>query len=221
MMGKISALLSLAHTRWQLTLSRMPYYQTCISMSAAPTYFPAYYFKNTDEEGKEQEFKLIDGGVDANNPTLVAISEVTKQVFKENPDFFPIKPMDYGRFLVISIGTGSAKNEYEYNSQKASKWGILNWHFIQKITIFESKDDTLNGTLSSVDVSTKENMQNLEKVGEELLKKNVSRFNVDTGKYEPVKNGGTNVEALKKIAKKLSDEIKLRESKYIDAHQKL
>ncbi|CAN6343608.1 unnamed protein product, partial [Urochloa humidicola] len=32
---------------------------------------------------------------------LVAIGEVTKQIFKEDPDFFPIKPMDYGRFLVI------------------------------------------------------------------------------------------------------------------------
>ncbi|CAN6174595.1 unnamed protein product [Urochloa humidicola] len=38
----------------------------------------------------------IDGGVAANNPALVAIGEVTKQIFKENPGFFPTKPMDYG-----------------------------------------------------------------------------------------------------------------------------
>nr|GMD99380.1 patatin-like protein 2 [Ipomoea batatas] len=59
--------------------------------------------------------------------TLVAISQVTKQIFDNNPDFFPIKPMDFRRFLVISIGTGAARNEYKYNSKKAAKWGILSW----------------------------------------------------------------------------------------------
>lgn len=37
--------------------------------------------------------------------------------------------MDYGRFLVISIGTGAAKREQEYNSSLAAKWGIISWLF--------------------------------------------------------------------------------------------
>ncbi|GJN33765.1 hypothetical protein PR202_gb22388 [Eleusine coracana subsp. coracana] len=68
----------------------------CISTSAAPTYLPSHYFKTEDCHGNIKEFHLIDGGVAANNPALVGIGEVTKQIFKENPDFFPIKPMDYG-----------------------------------------------------------------------------------------------------------------------------
>jgi hypothetical protein len=44
-----------------------------------------------------------------------------------SPHFFPIKPMDYGRFLVISIGTGSSKAEEKYNAHEAAKWGLLNW----------------------------------------------------------------------------------------------
>ena len=40
----------------------------CISTSAAPTYFPAYYFTNQDIKGNVREFNLIDGGVAANNP---------------------------------------------------------------------------------------------------------------------------------------------------------
>lgn len=40
----------------------------CISTSAAPTYLPAYHFKNLDENGNVKEFHLIDGGVAANNP---------------------------------------------------------------------------------------------------------------------------------------------------------
>ena len=59
--------------------------------------------------------------------TLVAMNEVTKQIIMQNPDFFPIKPMEYGRFLIISIGTGTAKNEEKFNAQMAAKWGLLDW----------------------------------------------------------------------------------------------
>ena len=37
------------------------------------------------------------------------------------------------------------------------------------------QDDSLTGTLTSVDIATKENLENLVKEGEELLKKPVSR----------------------------------------------
>lgn len=58
---------------------------------------------------------------------LVAINQVTKQIIDQNPDFFPISPMDYGRFLVISIGTGSPKTEQKYSAKTAAKWGTLGW----------------------------------------------------------------------------------------------
>ncbi|KAJ6959706.1 hypothetical protein NC653_037918 [Populus alba x Populus x berolinensis] len=74
------------------------------------------------------------------------------------------------------------------------------------------QDDTLTGTLSSVDVATKENLENLVKVGEELLKKPVSRVNLATGVFEPV-NKMTNEEALRKLAKLLSREKHLRAAK--------
>ncbi|KAA8547211.1 hypothetical protein F0562_003633 [Nyssa sinensis] len=183
----------------------------CISTSAAPTYLPAYYFKNHDEEaGDAQEFNLIDGGMAANNPALVAITEVTDQVSQKSPDFLPMKPMDYGRFLVISIGTGSGKIENKYNAKMASKWALHSEQNYLRI-----QDDTLSGTLASVDVATKENLENLVKVGEGLLKKPVSRVNMGSGRYEPVENGGTNGAALKKFAKLLSDERKFRESKFL------
>lgn len=59
--------------------------------------------------------------------TLVAISEVTKEITRGRSDFFPIKPTDYGRFLVISIGTGWPKTEEKYHALKAAKWGVLGW----------------------------------------------------------------------------------------------
>lgn len=59
--------------------------------------------------------------------TLVAISEVTKEITSGSPNFFPIKPMEYGRFLVLSLGTGTAEFQEKYDATKSSSWGILGW----------------------------------------------------------------------------------------------
>ncbi|GJY69828.1 acyl transferase/acyl hydrolase/lysophospholipase, partial [Tanacetum coccineum] len=63
----------------------------------------------------------------ANNPTLVAISEVTKEITRGSPNFFPIKPTEYGRFLVLSLGTGSPEFHEKYDATKSSSWGVLGW----------------------------------------------------------------------------------------------
>jgi hypothetical protein len=59
--------------------------------------------------------------------TLVAVNEVTKQIINENNDFYAIKPMEYSRFLIISLGTGTPKNEQKFNAKMAAKWGLLDW----------------------------------------------------------------------------------------------
>lgn len=35
--------------------------------------------------------------------------------------------MDYRRFLVISLGTGSSKEEGKYSADEAAKWGVVGW----------------------------------------------------------------------------------------------
>ncbi|CAL5001631.1 unnamed protein product [Urochloa decumbens] len=87
----------------------------CISTSAAPTYLPGHQFETKDKDGKTRPFNLIDGGVAANNPTLLAMNDVTKQILLGNQDFFPIKPADYGKFMVLSLGTGSGHLDAELN----------------------------------------------------------------------------------------------------------
>ncbi|KAL4307965.1 hypothetical protein HN51_042404 [Arachis hypogaea] len=213
----------------------------CIGTSAAPTYLPAHQFTNKVPKGNVHEFNLIDGGVCANNPTLVAMNQVTKQIINQNADFFPIKPSDYSRFLIISIGTGTAKNEEKMDAKMTAKWGLLDWlthsGSIPLIDIFSQsssdmvdfhlatltralhsehnylriQDDTLIGNDSSVDIATKENLDRLCQIGENLLKKPVSRMNLENGKIEPIGNGGTNEEALKRFAKILSHERRLRD----------
>ena len=65
---------------------------------------------------------------------LLGLNEVTKEIFLQNSDFFPIKPVDHGKFLVLSLGTGSAKQEGKLNASKASKWGVLGWLYNNGMT---------------------------------------------------------------------------------------
>lgn len=68
----------------------------------------------------------------------------------------------------------------------------------------------MTGDVASVDIATKENLQKLVETGEALLKKPVSRVNLETGKFEAVDGEGTNEEALAEFARLLSEERKLR-----------
>ncbi|XP_047311593.1 patatin-like protein 2 [Impatiens glandulifera] len=75
------------------------------------------------------------------------------------------------------------------------------------------QEDSLTGDSSSLDVATSENLNRLVEIGDELLKKKVSRVNLETGIFEPVIGGGagTNQEALDSFALRLSDERKYRQ----------
>ena len=55
------------------------------------------------------------------------MSQVTKHMIKNDPDFSQMKPTDYARFLVISIGTGSAKIEKKFSAEMVNKWNPLGW----------------------------------------------------------------------------------------------
>ena len=76
--------------------------------------------------------------------------------------------------------------------------------------MFVKQDDSLTGDTASVDIATPQNLIKLVKIGEELIKKPVSRVNLETGRYETVDGEGSNEEALTKFAKLLHQERKLR-----------
>ena len=75
-----------------------------IASSAAPIYYPTYQI----EDGSW----LIDGGIVANNPCLIAYSEAKK--------LFP-----NSRIKVLSIGTGI--NRKKISGPRSAKWGALSW----------------------------------------------------------------------------------------------
>lgn len=61
-----------------------------------------------------------------------------------------------------------------------------------------------------MDIATRENMETLVQIGNGLLKKPISRVNLETGRYEPVVGEGTNEAAMVRFAQLLSEERKLR-----------
>ncbi|KAL7618863.1 hypothetical protein Lser_V15G00783 [Lactuca serriola] len=219
----------------------------CIGTSAAPTYLPPYKFHTKESKGKPPiEFNLIDGGIAANNPTLVAISEVTNEITRGSTNFFKINATEYGRFLVLSLGTGSPQAQAKYDATESSRWGVLGWlasgdsnplvevftqasddmvdyHIYSVFQALRSQenylriqDDTLTGDLISLDLAAQENLENLVKVGQDLLKKRVKRVNLHTGIHEPCHphtNENTNEMALIKFAKVLHEEKKIRQQR--------
>jgi len=92
----------------------IPAYQAAMATAAAPTYFSPYSNQYTDlNDVSKSFFNKVDGGVMANNPTLVAFLEAIKAFKVEASDL-----------EILSIGTGH-KNFTDINSRK--KWGLYYW----------------------------------------------------------------------------------------------
>ncbi|BBH08538.1 hypothetical protein Prudu_020757 [Prunus dulcis] len=201
----------------------------CVGTSAAPAYLPPHQFTTTTSTGESREFNLIDGGIAANNPAMVGIIESEIHMQEGNTGI-------HERILLISLGTGTtSEKKYDAKKAAcwgALDWLIgkdrsaplvdLLMRVNSVMVEYESgsffktlrsngnylriQDDTLSGTLAFVDIATEENLNDLVKVGEALLKKHVSRLNLDTGELEPVHPEVTNEVALERMAKILSEE---------------
>ncbi|KAG5589002.1 hypothetical protein H5410_039516 [Solanum commersonii] len=203
-------------------------YDICYSTAAAPTYFPPHYFVTTSSNGDPYDFNLVDGGVaTVGDPALLSISVATK-LAQVDPKFASIKSLNYKQLLLLSLGTGT-NSEFDktYTAEEAAKWGALRWMLvIQQMTnaassymtdyylstVFQARhsqnnylrvqENALTGTTTEMDDASEANMELLVQVGENLLKKPVSKDSPET--YE---------EALKRFAKLLSDRKKLRANK--------
>lgn len=108
-----------------------PVWEVGRSTSAAPTYFEPHQVNYGG-----QLVPLVDGGVYANNPSMLAYTEA-KRRFDEAKAATPVivsrqasdAPVA-GReieepFVMLSLGTGSSRKPYPYNKAKA--WGLAEW----------------------------------------------------------------------------------------------
>ncbi|CAH9122431.1 unnamed protein product [Cuscuta epithymum] len=89
----------------------------CIATSAAPIYLPPHSFELQSSQGIEK-FNLVDGGVAANNPVLVAILEAAKA--------YNVRPLPEN-FRILSLGTGSCTGTQMAEVGDANSWGAVRW----------------------------------------------------------------------------------------------
>ncbi|GMJ07760.1 PHOSPHOLIPASE A 2A, PATATIN-LIKE PROTEIN 2, phospholipase A 2A [Hibiscus trionum] len=210
----------------------------CVGTSAVPIYLPAHYFETQHANGNTRTFDVIDGGVAAANPTVVAIDSISKEMW-ERKTVDP-EPLDYKTLLVLSLGCGEAQFEEKYSAEIVNRWGWLSWltyggnipllqtlsaasfdmvdfHTAARFKTFHSEknylriqETELTGDAAAMDLATKENLDNLVAIANNLLDKPVSRVNLETRRFEKVGGGFSNRQALVELAKKLSDNRKLR-----------
>ncbi|KAK8602603.1 hypothetical protein V6N13_057766 [Hibiscus sabdariffa] len=205
-----------------------------VSTASAPIYLPAHHFKTHDARGDSRPFNLVDGGLAADNPTLVAIDSIPR---KEAPE-----PLDYKKVLVLSLGCGKPKFEPKYNAELVDHWGYPEWIYYKKSSpLLESlfagsvdmvdfhvaarfhsflseknylriQETDLTGDAVHFDLATKENMDNLVNIANNLLDKPVSRVHSVTRRFQKVEGEATitNKDALVNLAQRLSDNRKHR-----------
>ncbi len=87
-------------------------WQAADASSAAPTYFPTRELEMPDGE---EDYWLIDGGINANNPTMCTIAEA-RHVWPDE---------SLGDLRVLSVGTGYLTRKI--NGPESKKWGGLQW----------------------------------------------------------------------------------------------
>jgi patatin-like phospholipase/acyl hydrolase len=120
--------------------------------SAAPTYF------EPTQLTKGETFSLIDGGVFANNPAMLAYiaakqrHDVARMLAADGPRSRQLStaPVEARRveenFVMLSLGTGSSMRAYPYRRAKA--WGLVEW--VRPII-----DILMQGTAETVDYQMK------------------------------------------------------------------
>ena len=81
--------------------------------SAAPTYFETFLLDQSQWAGEKKRRALIDGGVFANNPTIIALSEARRSgtAMKD--------------IVLCAVGTGMHNRKIPY--EEAKDWGSLGW----------------------------------------------------------------------------------------------
>ncbi|KAL0380903.1 UNVERIFIED_CONTAM: Patatin-like protein 2 [Sesamum angustifolium] len=189
-----------------------------LGTSAAPKFLPAHYFVTNDERGKVTSYDLIDGGVAANNPTLIAISHISSGILAGDSEYVQMDPLDSSKILVLSLGTGIAKQAHEYNAETAADGACLDgctkkathhclmfsamqaptWLIcmfppysnpsIPRTITYVSR--TICGDKCSLDIATPENLEALVEAANQLLKKPTSSVNLEMGELKKLKERG-------------------------------
>lgn len=171
---------------------KLPAHEVALSSASAPVYFPPHTFQYDNDLGSGTNINMIDGGIFANNPTLIGILEATEKLGKK-----------FSELQVISLGTGRGKHIIKRNWLPKSIWywflprpRLLDItldsqaqiteqyiHFINKALqrenegfAYERLQHDFGGDLIDLNASKGKDLDRLENIGAELAKKHIYKI---------------------------------------------
>lgn len=190
MMGEINVLKTKHHPDYVRDY-KLPAHEVAMASASAPVYFPPHTFKYNNRFGSGVNINMIDGGLFANNPTLIGILEAGDKL-----------NIPLSQIRVLSIGTGKGKQIVK------TKWLPHNfWYWFipkprlleiilhsqaqmteQYINFFKRATGGENQTnfqylrvqhefgdkVIDLNASSKKSLESLEAIGDELSKKQLS-----------------------------------------------
>ncbi|XAR52773.1 Galactolipase [Bertholletia excelsa] len=172
---------------WEIKLK-----DVAVSSASAPYYFPPNLFK---ADGKE--YKLVDGGIIATNPTLLAVQEAMKLFGGESE----ASDHDYSNFLILSLGTGREQRDRGHNIMMGG--GYLDWltpYVLPEIDapplvdiLFRASDDAVDLNMAFI-------------LGQQNYRHNYLRiqdYKLKPGEFKMNDASPKNLDALTKLAKNL------------------
>lgn len=97
-MGEINVLKTRHHPEF-IRDYKLPAHEVALSSASAPVYFPPNSFSYKNKFGEGHNVNMIDGGLFANNPSLIGILEATDKMGYE-----------FSQITLLSLGTGRGKH---------------------------------------------------------------------------------------------------------------
>jgi patatin-like phospholipase/acyl hydrolase len=168
---------------------KLPAHEVALSSASAPIYFPPHTFKYSNEHGEGINVNMVDGGLFANNPSLIGILEATEKL-----------GYDFSDIRLLSLGTGKGKHIIKNGWKPKDIWYWLfpkprlldiildsqaqiteqYIEFLKRVAVKQDNEFDylriqydLGGDTIDLNASGKNELGRLEAIGDELAKSNL------------------------------------------------
>ncbi len=189
--GSINVLKTRHHEEYMRDY-KLPAHEVALSSASAPIYFPPHTFSFSNEHGSGVNVNMIDGGIFANNPSLIGILEATEKL-----------GYDFSDVRLLSLGTGTGKHIIKTGWRPKHFWYWLVPQprlldimidsqaqiteqyllFLQRLAVKNGSgfkylriQKDLGGDIIPLNASDKNELQRLEAIGDELAKNNLNNI---------------------------------------------
>ncbi len=187
--GQINVLKTKHHEEY-IRDYKLPAYEVALSSASAPVYFPPHTFTFSNKYGSGINVNMIDGGIFANNPSLIGILEATDKM-----------GYNFADIHLLSLGTGKGKHVIKSTWKPKDMWywlfpkprlldiildsqAQITEQYLNFLKRISGKDEhsfkylriqhDLGGDTIELNASDKKSINRLEAIGDELSKNNLN-----------------------------------------------